>query len=99
MGTVKRNRSVVVKADYDRSVDVLYIARGERVPAEGEGLPDGIELDYALADGTPCGATIIGYRRNGWPEKLEQLTRILAAHLSVGTKRLAGAIRTAVGSR
>lgn len=82
--------------DYDRRADVLYVGRGKRVPAEGEGLPGGIELDYALADGTPCGATVIGYRRNGWPERLEQLTRVVAEHLSVATKRVADAIRTAV---
>ena len=69
MGAIRRNRLAVVSADYDRRVDVLYIGRGERVPAEGEGLPGGIELDYALADGSPCGATIIGFRRNGWPER------------------------------
>ena len=96
MGTLKRHRSAVVKADYDRSVDVLYIGRGERVSAEGEGLPGGVELDYTLADGTPCGATVIGYRRNGWPDRLAELTRIVAGHLSVGPKRIADAIRTAV---
>jgi hypothetical protein len=89
MGTIRRDRFALVSADYDRRVDVLYIARGERVPAEGEGIPGGIELDYAPADGSPCGATIIGFRRNGWPERLEQLTRVTAAHLSVGKKRLA----------
>src|SRR5271169_4485313 len=96
MGAIRRNRLAVVSADCDRRVDVLYVGRGERVPAEGEGLPGGIELDYALADGSPCGATIIRFRRNGWPERPGQLTRVIAAHLSVGKNRVAEAIRTAV---
>ncbi|HZU90219.1 MAG TPA: hypothetical protein VE993_13265 [Stellaceae bacterium] len=48
---MRKNRPAAVAADYDRNADVLSIARGERVPAEGEGLPGGAELDYALADG------------------------------------------------
>ena len=32
------------------------------IPTEGEGLPGGLELDYARADGSPCGATMIGYQ-------------------------------------
>jgi hypothetical protein len=96
MGTLKRNRLAAVTADYDRPADVLYIARGERVPAEGEGLPGGVELDYALADGSSCAATVIGFRRNGWPERLDELAGIVARHLSVDRRRVAAAIRSAV---
>jgi hypothetical protein len=96
MGTLKRNRPVMVIADYDSSADVLYIGPRHWDSSEGDGLPDGVELDYALADGKPCGATIIGYRRNGWPDRLEELARIVAGHLSVGADRVAKAIKSAV---
>jgi hypothetical protein len=96
MGTLKIDQPVVVTADYDRHSDVLYIARGERVPAEGEGLPGGVELDYALADGSPCGATVIGFRRNGWPGRLGVLARIVGRHLSIDPRRMGEVIRAAV---
>jgi hypothetical protein len=96
MGALKKNRLATVTADYDRPADVLYIARGERVPAEGEGLAGGVELDYALADGSPCTATVIGFRRNGWPERLDELAGIVGRHLSVGPRRIAEAILTAI---
>jgi hypothetical protein len=96
MGALKKNRPAAVAADYDRNADVLYIARGERIPAEGEGLPGGVELDYALADGSPCAATVIGFRRNGWPERVDELAGIVGRHLSIGPRRIAGVIRDAV---
>lgn len=69
--------------------------KGERVPAEGEGSSGGVELDYTLADGLPCGATVIGYRRNGWSERVEELAGIAGKHLAINPRRLAGVIRTA----
>jgi hypothetical protein len=93
---LKKNRPAAIAADYDRNADVLYIARGERVPAEGEGLPGGVELDYALADGSPCAATVIGFRRNGWSERVGELTGIIGRHLSIGPRRIAEALRAAV---
>jgi hypothetical protein len=96
MGALKKNRSAAVAADYDSNADVLYIARGERVPAEGEGLPGGVELDYALADGSPCAATVIGFRRNRWPERVDALAGIIGRHLSIGPKRVAAVIRAVV---
>jgi uncharacterized protein YuzE len=96
MGALKKNRPVAVAADYDPHADVLYIAHGERVPAEGEGLPGGVELDYTLADGSPCGATVIGFRRNGWPERVDELAGIVGRHLSIGSRRIAAAIRAIV---
>lgn len=96
MGALRKNRSAAIAADYDRNADVLYVARGERVPAEGEGLPGGVELDYALTDGSPCAATIIGFRRNGWPERVEELAGIIGRHLSVSSRTAVEAIRAAV---
>ena len=99
MGALKKNRSAAIAVDYDRNADVLYIARGERVPAEGEGLAGGVELDYALADGSPCAATVIGFRRNEWSQRLEELAGIIGRHLSVGPRRIATAIRAAIARK
>lgn len=96
MGALKKDRPATVTADYDRHADVLYIARGRRVPAEGEGLPGGVELDFALADGSPCGATVIGFWRNGWSERLDELASIIGKHLSIDAKRIATAILAVV---
>lgn len=84
-----------IKADYDQSVDVLYVIRGEPQPVEGNGLPGGVELDYAQADGRPCGITVIGYRRNRWPAKQAELARIIKVHLSVEPRGVLDAIRRA----
>lgn len=72
-----------VRADYDRLVDVLYITLGDPTPVEGDGLPRGVELDWALEGGFPCGVTVIGYRRNGWAETAGELAEIVGRHLSL----------------
>jgi len=99
MAAVKKRRSVTprVKAAYDRMADVLYITLGDPVAAEGDGRLGGIELDYALNDGSPAGATVIGYFRNRWPEKADELVRVIAEHLSVPSGELAAAVKAATG--
>jgi len=99
MAAVKKNSSVAptVRAAYDRMADVLYITLGAQVPAEGDGRPGGIELDYALSDRSPCGATVVGYRLNRWPEKGDELVREIAQHLAVSSSELAAAVKAATG--
>jgi hypothetical protein len=82
-------------ADYDRTVDVLYLTLGGRKSVEGTGLPGGVELDYALESGEPCGVTVIGYARNGWADRACDLADVAARHLSVGSAKILTAIRVA----
>lgn len=77
---------------YDRPVDVLHVSLGELVAYEGDGLIDGIELDYALDGGLPCGAKVIGLHKNGWGDRIRDLADILAQHLGVDSSELALAI-------
>jgi hypothetical protein len=95
VGAVKRGRTKLA-VDYDRNSDVLYIGRGDWVAVEGEGRADGLELDYALADGKPCGATVIGFRRNGWPDRLDELAGLVAAHLGVTPETVSQALQAEV---
>jgi uncharacterized protein YuzE len=78
-----QQREKLLHANYDRRVDVLYVMVGSPVNIEGEGLPDGIELDYSSENGSPCGVTVIGYSRNGWPARAGYLSSIVANHLSI----------------
>lgn len=70
-------------ADYDRSVDVLYVMLNPPVAVEGDGRPGGVELDYSQKDGSPCGVTVIGYKKNGWPQKVSALASIIGNHLTL----------------
>lgn len=72
-----------VSINYDQPVDVLHIVVGEPLAYEGDGRPGGIELDYSLDEGTPCGAKVIGLKKYGWPSRLRELAEILSKHLSV----------------
>jgi hypothetical protein len=84
-----------VTADYDRTADVLYLMRGSLRPVEGTGLAGGVELDYALEDGSPCGVTVIGFRRNGWHERPEELAEIASDHLAESKGKLTKTIKRA----
>jgi hypothetical protein len=68
---------------YDRPVDVLHIVVGEPLAYEGDGLSGGIELDYSIDNGIPCGAKVIGFKKYGWPSRLRELAEFLSKHLSV----------------
>jgi hypothetical protein len=90
-----RIRQPDVTADYDRATDVLYLMRGSLRPVEGTGLAGGIELDYALEDGSPCGVTVIGFRRNGWHEKPDELAEIASRHFTESKDKLTKTIKRA----
>jgi hypothetical protein len=72
-----------VSVKYDRPVDVLHIVVGKPLAYEGDGRPGGIELDYSLDEGTPCGAKVIGLKKYGWTSRLNELALILSEHLSI----------------
>jgi hypothetical protein len=86
--------SALLRTSYDRISDVLYIWLGEPVPSEGDGVPNGIELDYALIDGKPCGATIIGFHQYEWPNHLEELGAIVGRHLGVASPEVERVLRS-----
>ena len=88
-----------LRADYDRSVDVLYFFTGKSVPIEGDGLPGGVEIDYSIASGEVCGVTVVGYVRNQWPDKLNELATIIAKYLAIDPARSVGVIKRAVNNQ
>ncbi|MER9070129.1 hypothetical protein NKH84_26785 [Mesorhizobium sp. M0902] len=85
-----------LRVDYDRPVDVLRIVRGEFTDYEGDGMPNGLELDYAVEDNSACGAKVIGFERNGWLDEIDALAALVAVHLSADPKTVKQAIRRAV---
>ena len=72
-----------MRGSYDEAVDVLYLFWGEPRDVEGEGLSDGVELDFDVENGFPCGVTVLGFERNGWPSRIHDLAEIVSAHSSV----------------
>ena len=86
-------------ADYDRSVDVLYLFLGEPQPVEGDGLPGGMELDYSLKSGALCGITVIGYAKNLWNEKFPELVAIVSERLDVDPVNASQEIERAIISQ
>lgn len=82
---------------YDRPVDVLHVILGEPVAYEGLGVAGGIELDYSLEDDTPSGAKVLGFKRNGWSKRLDELAAVLGKHLSVDRIELVEAIKRKTG--
>ena len=90
-----RIRQPDVTADYDGAADVLYLMRGSLRPVEGIGLADGVELDYSLEDGSPCGLTVVGFRRNGWHERPNELAELASGHLAESKGKLAKTIKRA----
>lgn len=91
-------RRSALTANYDPIVDVLHVVRGAAVPAEGDGSVDGLELTYSLHDGTPCGATVIGFRRNGWQERTDELVAMVAIHVGSSSHELTPVIRSALAT-
>jgi hypothetical protein len=96
MATALNRRRSKVAARYDRGVDVLYVTLGDAVACEGDGRAGGIELDFAIEGGTPCGLTVIGFRRNGWSDNLDRLIGLAADHLNVPIETVKEAIGRAL---
>jgi hypothetical protein len=89
----------LLQASYDQLSDVLYVSLGAPVPNEAEGEPDGIELAFAVSDGAPCGASVIGYRLYGWDSRLDQLGARISSHLKVDPISIETAVQAAVDSQ
>jgi hypothetical protein len=86
-----------LRASYDRAVDVLHLAAGDPSDVEGEGLPRGVELDFSVEDGRPCGVTIIGFKRNGWSDDLVNLADTVSRHLSLDPPYVIKVIQQSIG--
>ncbi|PPQ30422.1 hypothetical protein [Rhodopila globiformis] len=89
----------LLQASYGQLSDVLYVSLGSPVPSEADGEPDGIELAFAVSDGAPCGASVIGYRLYGWDSRLQQLSARTGAHLKVDPTCVEAAARTAMSAQ
>ncbi len=90
-----RPKASQITVDYDRDVDVLYVAIGKPRPGEGEDRPGGIVYRYAVEDDTPCGLTIVGFRRNEWHTKPGDLAKLIADHLGADVTQIEPVIREA----
>ena len=95
---MKEHFSTAIQASYDSPVDVLHLVR-DFVPYEGDGLPGGVELDFSLTDGAPCGVKIIGFHRNGWDRNAAQLAKIVGGHLREDENAISRLINQAVYQR
>ncbi len=93
MAAVRKHLAAKVSVDYDRDVDVLYVAIGKPCRAEGEDGPGGVVYRYAMDDNAPCGVTIVGFRRNGWPEKLGELAKLVADQLGAEKEQVETLVR------
>jgi len=99
MAAVRKHLAMKLSVDYDRDGDVLYVAIGKPRPAEGEDRHGGVVYRYAMDDNAPCGVTIVGFRRNGWHEKLGDLAKVVADQLGAEIEQVEILVResTAVG--
>jgi hypothetical protein len=84
-----------ITAIYDSPVDVMHLTVGAGQPYEGDGLPEGIEIDYSIETGAPCGAKIIGFDRYGWNRNVKRLASVIAAKLDVKRSEILVAIKNA----
>jgi hypothetical protein len=91
---MKEQLLVHIQASYDAPVDVLHLV-SEAVPYEGDGMPGGIELDYSIEDGRPCGIKVIGFQRNGWDQNTSQLAKIAGQHFRLDVSVIASLISKA----
>jgi len=76
--------------DYDTNSDVLYLALGAPVPASTDEDDEGLLVRYALADGHPCGVTVLGYRH--WKKNIDRLTELVSGHLHIRQQEVARAL-------
>lgn len=93
-----RTKAPQLTVDYDRRDDVLYVLNGKPRPAEGEDLPGGIVRRYALDDNSPCGVTIIGYRRNQWPQRPREIAEVIADHLGADVNQVERLLHSAAAT-
>ncbi len=78
---------------YDKPVDVLHLRSGSAGLFEADDLDRGVELDFSIFDGQPCGATVIGFFKNQWDDDILALAQLVSKHLSVPAKVLSKQIK------
>ena len=82
-------------AHYDRATDILYVAVGRAREGEAVEQRRGLILRYEFDSNEPIGATVIGYRANGWPLDLESLAVLIADHIRAAPQVVAASILAA----
>ncbi len=82
-------------AHYDRTSDVLYVSVGPTRDGDSVEQRRGLVLRYQFACNEPIGATVIGYRANGWSHDRETLAAIIADHIRTPPQAVATAISAA----
>ncbi len=80
-------------ADYDEEADVLYLTFGTPRPGYGDTQDNYITLRYS-DDGTPIGATIIGYRSLKWDERKKEMASSIARHLGINSSEVLASLRS-----
>jgi uncharacterized protein YuzE len=75
----------MLKADYDRRADVLYLYKDRPRPALTEEGADGLMLRFAIDDEKPCGITVLAYRRN-WLDHRDLLAEHVSKFLDIEQK-------------
>ena len=88
------NRSIP-SAHYDRTSDILYVAVGPARDGDSVEHPRGVVFRYQFACNEPIGATVIGYRANGWSHDRATLAAIIADHIRARPQVVANAIQAA----
>nr|WP_294550107.1 DUF2283 domain-containing protein [uncultured Rhodopila sp.] len=83
MVAVAEPTAAALTADFDRTLDVLYVTFGPPRPGYGEDGPDDVILRFGEHDDKPSGVTVVGFRANGWLTKTQDLALIIAQHVGV----------------
>jgi hypothetical protein len=96
-GKVKSPDGIVV--DYDPERDVLRVVTKHTDRSEGMSVTNGVELDFDAVSNKPSGATIIGFHRNNWDDKLRELSKILQGHTAIDPDIFVKAIIETVARR
>jgi len=89
--TMTRSQTRVL-AFYDKRADVLHVCRGKPQPGRSDE-HEGILFRYAVADGKPCGVTVIGFLQDGWDHKTRRLIHLISAHLKEPADKVERAIQ------
>jgi len=87
----------IVSAHYDRASDVLFVAVGRSREGDVVEQGRGLMLRYQFGCNEPIGATVIGYKANGWCVDRDTLAAIIADHLRIAPPAVAATILAAGG--
>jgi Protein of unknown function (DUF2283) len=100
MAVTKKVNRPALTADYDRDADVLYIAVGEPRPSESEDWKGGLVVRFPFDDLEHAwGVTVVGYKSNGWMDKVTLLADAVASILKVSKLEAATVIQQATRRR